>query len=392
MTLLYALGALVIVWVAYHMMIGLRDTDTRDGSDDDMAMPRELLARYATRAASGGQNGASAPRPKRGLDIFSAGGPKSWDEYIGQDRAKVQLKMAIASAKFRKTRLDHVLIASGAPGIGKTALSRLVAFYAGSGATEVQGEISQDEARAIFANMRNGDVLIWDEFHQAVNSGKRHAEWLLPMLQDGVLMSSEGEIKIPSVTVVAATTDAGLLPETILSRFSLKPVLDQYSADESADIAEGMAADIFESVGLNPLPRKNLLQVAEVGNRTPRVMGSILRQMRDTEIAEVATRDSEGVLDIGPTLHFSGLTYDGLDNLAQNYLLVLWSVFGGQSGITNIMGVLNEPEIPRLTEKLLMGKGYLAISRDGRKLTEAGKERGLSLAQESGLIDDEAVV
>lgn len=392
MTLLYALGALVIVWVGYHTLVGLLTNNTRDESEKDMAMPRELLARYATRAASGGQNGTSAPRPKRGLEIFSAGGPKSWDEYVGQDRAKVQLKMAIASAKFRKTRLDHVLIASGAPGIGKTALSRLVAYYAGSGATEVQGEISQDEARAIFANMRNGDVLIWDEFHQAVNSGKRHAEWLLPMLQDGVLMSSEGEIKIPSVTVVAATTDAGLLPETILSRFSLKPVLDQYSADESADIAEGMAAEIFESVGLDPLPRKNLLQVAEVGNRTPRVMGSILRQMRDTEIAEVATRDAEGVLDIGPTLHFSGLTYDGLDNLAQNYLLVLWSVFGGQSGITNIMGVLNEPEIPRLTEKLLMGKGYLSISRDGRKLTEAGKERGLTLAEESGLIDDQAVI
>lgn len=324
--------------------------------------------------------GKPAPKPKRGDAIFeNVGGPRTWNEYVGQRRAKGQMRAAVASAKFRKQRVDHILIASGVPGVGKSALARIVAAEYGGGIVEVQGALSQDEARAILSGMQDGDFLFLDEIHQLVVGGKSKAEWLLPLMQDGVLLSAQGEWKAPNVTIIGASTNAAELPEAILSRFVIKPVIDMYSEEEATDIAEGMAASVFGEIGLDLPTRATCAALAEAANHSPRDIGSMLRLLRDAEIAGMAERDENGDSDLTEMLDWAGRTPTGLDDLAQRYLATMLVMFGGRTGKANIASVLGESTYPYLTEQLLLQKGLISIDKGGRFLTEAGVKATLEL-------------
>lgn len=321
-----------------------------------------------------------APKPRRGEDIFAtAGGPRTWADYIGQRRAKGQLRAAVASAKFRSERVDHILIASGVPGVGKSALARLVAYEYGGGLVETQGAVSQDEAKAILGGMEDGDFWLIDEVHQLVVGGKSKAEWLLPLLMDGVLLTPQGEWKAPKVTVIAASTNAAELPEAILSRFTLKPVIDAYGDDEAATIAAGMAQAIFAPIGLSVPSEGTCAAVAAAANNSPRDIQNMLRLLRDAEIAGMAERDENGDSDLTEMLEWAGRTADGLDDLAQRYLAVMYTTFGGRTGKANIASVLGESTYPHLTEQVLLTKGYLGIDKGGRYLTEMGQARTMGL-------------
>lgn len=332
-------------------------------------------------AASGSAEGKPAPKPRYGERIFeSVGGPRTWAEYIGQKRAKGQLRAAVASAKFRKAEVDHILIASGVPGVGKSALARLVAHEYGGGLVETQGAITQDEARAILAGMRDGDFWLIDEIHQLVVGGKSKAEWLLPLLLDGVLITSAGEWKAPKVTLIGASTNTADLPEAILSRFTLKPVIDAYSDEDAATITEGMAASIFAPIGL-PVPSVGTCAaVAVAANNSPRDIQNMLRLLRDAEIADMAERDENGDSDLSAMLEWAGRTDDGLDSMAQRFLMTLLVTFDGKAGRENLANVLGESTYPLLTEQTLLQKGYIGINRSGRWLTEAGVARTMEFA------------
>jgi len=344
------------------------------------SLAQALAAYRKGGAAPKASESKPAPKPKRGEAIFeNVSGPRTWNEYVGQRRAKGQLRAAVASAKFRGACVDHILIASGVPGVGKSALARIVASEYDGGLVEVQGAITLEEARAILAGMQDGDFLFLDEIHQMVVGGKSKAEWLLPLMQDGVLLTPQGEWKAPKVTIIGASTNAAELPEAILSRFTLKPVIEMYTEDEATDIAEGMAKSIYGDIGL-PLPtRATCAALAEAANHSPRDIGSMLRLLRDAEIAEEAQRDNDGDTDLTAMLEWAGRTADGLDDLAQRYMATLLTTFGGRTGKANIGSVLGESTYPHLTEQVLLQKGYLGIDKGGRYLTELGTERTLSL-------------
>lgn len=328
----------------------------------------------------------SLPGPKRGEQLFAGTTyPRTWGEYVGQAEAVGYLRASAMSAKMRGERLEHVLIATGAAGVGKTALARLVCAEMEVGMVEVQGAISEAEAVRIFASMSDGDILFWDEIHQAIGAGRAKAEWLLPVLQDGVMISARGVTPIPDITIIGATTDVQKLPETIISRFVVKPALEEYTDDEARAIAQVTARKVWQGLTALPIPNdQTCAVVARAGNNNPRVITALLKTLRDSACSGNALVTPDGTYSTDAMFRWSGVTPDGLDKLAQDYLEVLHVQFGGKAGEKTIAAALNEPTPPRHTEKLLTRRGWLRVAPGGRELTTEGMERAHQVLVDRG--------
>lgn len=323
------------------------------------------------------------PGPKRGEDLFKGTDyPSRWEDYIGQTEAKNFLRAAAMSAKYRKARLDHIMIASGTAGIGKSALVRLIAKEMDTGLMEVQGAVDVNDAIRILTVMKDGDILFWDEIHNAVSGGKAKAEWLLSFLQDGVIITSAGITRVPDVTVIAATTDAQKLPEAILSRFTVKPVLESYTEEQAGQIVDVVARGVFCAIGLPKPGEWNRKAIVEAANCNPRAITQLLKILRDSALANGFAGTTSSTYPMDDMFRWSGLTADGLDKLAQDYLATLYTQPNFRAGEKSIAQALGEPTPPRHTEKLLIQKGLIRICPQGRELTAEGIDRVVELVEE----------
>jgi Holliday junction DNA helicase RuvB len=312
-------------------------------------------------------------RRKVGDEIFDGTDyPKTWDGFVGQTSAVEQLRVAVASALHRDRRLDHILLASGAHGIGKTTLAQIIAYELGVGVVTVSGAISVDDARKILMEMRDGDVLFWDEFHLAVAGNRNRADWLLPMLTDHVLLTKNGTDLMPDVTVIAATTDVGKLPQTVISRFMIRPVLEYYTDEEASVIAAKLAERMHVRVGGESIMTK----IARAANNNPRDMRMVLTAIRDMAVV------SGGPVNFRKALTWAGLTHDGLTRIAQDILLVLMDSADNTASLETIQAALGEPGPLRHSEQSLIQKGYVTITGRGRKLTDTGLTRAIRLEME----------
>lgn len=351
----------------------------------------EQVRTASQRASTNARSGKAAPTPKVGEEIFAGTPyPMGWDNVIGQTAAKEELQAACWSARLRGTGLDHILIAAGAHGVGKTALAKNVAYDIGTGIVEVQGALSEDEFIAIVSGMCDNDVLFWGEFHRAVARGRMKAEFLLAYMQDGIVMTNHGPISLPKVTVMADTTDAQKLPETILSRFKIRPVLVAYSEEEAATIAQRMAPNHLDHDLLVPPSWETCIELARAANCNPREVDTLLVRLRDAALCRYATFTPEGHYDLTKALSWAGVTSDGLTRLAQDYMIVLLTTFEGKAGEATIAKSLGEPTAPRHTERLLLQKGYISVKPGGRELTKTGIDRTVALLEERGMIEKES--
>ena len=310
---------------------------------------------------------------KRGDEILDGPYPKSFAEFVGQDIARAQILAGISSAALRHTRLDHMLLDSGTPGIGKTSLARLAAFVRGVGFVELGGLVTDKDVAKALRAMQDGDILFLDEIHRLVARGKAKAEWLLTLMQDGVLHLPTGVVEAPNITVVGATTDGQKLSQAILDRFYIRPVLVPYTDSEALDIAR-LTAKRNNFGGLLPMPEDDawLVEVAKASDNNPRRMGVLLASIRDSALAGLAT-EGQGGYDIGTALKWNGLTPDGLDTLAQEYLLGLYS-YGGTAGISTLKALLNTDELKH-TEDALIRRGFVQVTGKGRELSDYGEKR-----------------
>lgn len=311
--------------------------------------------------------------------------PQSWDEFIGQAEVKEQLITHAQSAKMREEPLDHTLIVSGVPGVGKTSLALLCAMEMGVHAKVVSGKISRGAARLTLAEMEDGDVLVIDEIHLMVSGGKANAEWLLHYLQDGVIVGPRGPEVQPRVTIIGCSTDVGKLPETIIDRFPIRPQIQSYSEDEAAMIAFVLSQKLLPTELPGP-SSENCRQVARAASHNPRVMQQLWTAVRDVAVtSDVANYDKETrQYDVSKALSWLGLTEDGLTQTARRYLEALLVDFGGEpAGQTAMQDRLQEPGGLAYTERILMDKGLIVKTKSGRLLTQGGIRRARALRDPS---------
>lgn len=292
--------------------------------------------------------------------------PTRWPDFIGQADAVSTLRVAAKSAKIRKDAIDHIVLA-GPPGMGKTALAGLVAREMGTECFVVSGQLSRIQAGFMFTAMKDRDVLVYDEFHQVMNSGKKGAEWLLHYLQDGVLSGPTGFQKVPRVSFVGTTTEPHKLPEAIRDR-TMIVTLEDYSDSEAGQVAQKLGVKVLGAESLPGLDSEQAVALARGGNGNPRKIRMLLKTLRDLVLCEEITG-----YDIPALLAWKGLTEDGLDKSAREYLRILFSEFQGKTGKDNMAGRMHQncEEV----EELLQKKGLIAKTHTGREITLLGMTR-----------------
>lgn len=303
------------------------------------------------------------PTVKRGEEIFEGSDMSpSFDHFIGQETAVEQIELAMMSAKKRGKRLDHMLLASGIPGLGKTSLAKLIAYNFDVGVVECSGRLSADDLVRLVADMQDHDILFIDECHTL----GRNADCLLSLMTDGVILTRNGAVEVADITVIGATTDAGKLTEALLSRFLTKPQLTFYSTDEQSQIVSNLARRLRVHVSPNDYEA-----VATAANGNPRAMRSILSSLRDMAVV--------GQYDLAKAFRFCGVTPDGLDQIAQDILLVLLGISTRTASEATIKSLIGESGPIGYSEKILLSRGYMEIVPRGRKLTEEGEQRARDL-------------
>lgn len=301
--------------------------------------------------------------------------PENWDEYIGQEHVKRHIRIAARSAKARDAVMDHLLIHSTVAGVGKTALAHLIAKELNRPMRVISGKVTADDARVFWMQCGRGDVVFFDELHTLVVGGRKQGDWILTLLEEGIITGPRGAERMPETTVIGATTNKRMLNEAILSRFGKQVELDPPSDEDAMRIAGVMAGKLFKQI--TPLPSEhNLVEIAYAANNNPRAMRGVLENLRDLVVTEEADLSSDG-WDIAEALTFSGLTSDGLNSTALRYLTVLLDSPDARAGKDMIAERLHEENGLVDIERLLIGKDMIAMTGRGRQLTAAGIQRAL---------------
>ena len=298
--------------------------------------------------------------------------PKVLDEYIGQEKAKENLKVYIESAKLRGEALDHVLL-YGPPGLGKTTLSSIIAHEMGVNIRTTSGPAieKQGDLAAILTNLAEGDVLFIDEIHRLSRAVE---EILYPAMEDYSLDIIIGKgpsarsirLPIPKFTLIGATTRAGQLTTPLRDRFGVLLKLELYTPEELATIVKRSAGILDISI-----TDDGAYGMASRSRGTPRIANRLLKRIRDfalvkgdgtitSEIAEYALT----VLEIDEL---------GLDNIDRRMLEAIIKYYGGGPvGLDTLAATIGEEAITieDVYEPYLMQIGFLARTPRGRCATK----------------------
>lgn len=289
-----------------------------------------------------------------------------WDAYIGQENLKRTLRVHIDSAKKRKEPLPHVLLASGMPGVGKTEMGKLIASEMGTSMVTLVPPFNKDQLIAAMQSMDDFDILFIDEIHKMADNGKKNAEILLHILEEGQDHLVSGTVVLPKVTIVGATTDADRLPETIIDRFPIKPIFEPYTVQELALITAK-----FEGAHGIELPFELTTGIAAACRGTPRVAREMVVAARDLSIS------LERMPSIEELLEFKQTEPDGMTESHRQYLQCLYTNFGGDRNHTageetlRVMLRQTKDGLLRL-ERFLIEQGYIELTPRGRRLLPKG--------------------
>jgi Holliday junction DNA helicase RuvB len=302
--------------------------------------------------------------------------PVRFEDFVGQDRIKENLRVFINAAKGRGEALDHVLFC-GPPGLGKTTLANIIAHELGVGIKSTSGPVLEraGDLAAILTNLQERDVLFIDEIHRL---NRVVEEILYPAMEDFKLDIIIGQgpgarsikLDLPNFTLVGATTRTGLLTSPLRDRFGVIDRLAFYSPDELRTIVQ-RSADLLGT----KIDGDAAAEIARRSRGTPRIVNRLLRRVRD--FAQV-----EGDGGITRNLVESSMTRlevdeKGFDHMDRRLMLTIIDKFeGGPVGLETLAAALSEEKdtLEDVYEPFLIQEGFLDRTPRGRQATRLAYE------------------
>jgi len=293
--------------------------------------------------------------------------PSNWDDYIGQEKIKKNLRVFIDASKKRKEALDHILF-YGPPGLGKTTLSYLISNEMNTNIKVTAGPMIEKsgDLAAILTNLEEGDILFIDEIHRLSPAVE---EILYPAMEDyrlDIIIGSGPaaqtvKIDLPRFTLIGATTRAGMLSNPLRERFGMHFRMQFYTEIELAKIIQKASLKLGKNCEDNAS-----LEISKRSRGTPRVALRLLRRVRD--FSEVENEKSIHLQRCKYALDELGVNESGFDEMDINLLELLISNKGKPMGLSTIAAALSEDEgtIEDAIEPYLLANGYIERTARGR--------------------------
>lgn len=297
--------------------------------------------------------------------------PQLLTDYIGQSKAKENIKVFIDAAKFRGEPLDHVLL-YGPPGLGKTTLANIIGHEMGVHVKVTSGPAIEKpgDMAAILNNLQEGDILFIDEIHRL---NRQVEEVMYPAMEDYVIDILIGKgpsaksirLDLPKFTLIGATTRLGLLSSPLRDRFGVINRLEYYSLSELHEIVV-RSAEVLDI----PIDSAGASEIAKRSRGTPRLANRFLKRVRDFAqvkydgyITEEVAAYALDVLDVDPL---------GLDKNDRKMLFAVMEKYGGGPvGLETLAATIGEESdtVEDVYEPYLMQLGLLNRTPRGRVVT-----------------------